>query len=248
MGTGSSGFRAWAQPADSLSESAGNSQPGPQYAKAACETGSDGSNARAQNGTGSEGSIAEQRGSGGFDPTSSFINQGTGNLASAQMGITSGTGSTGSIAGQEGDNSGFVYESGRVPSMPARGHMANTTGLTGEFSGSGLRTPSVTQTPLSTHLSGAGGLSSDPGGLPKADGSPSDPLTQDWGSDSINLCSLAFWEKEPLFPPFSFRKNSFYFNKTPFLSNWTNSQTPCINGVSRDPPCAQNFLKNPFSR
>jgi hypothetical protein len=50
-------------------------------------------------------------------------------LASALTGITSRTGITGSIAGQEGDDSRFVYESGRIPSMPARGHMANTTGL-----------------------------------------------------------------------------------------------------------------------
>ena len=149
---------------DSLSESTGNSQPGPQLPMASCGTGVECSIAGANIGTGFEGSIAEQRGSGGFDPTSPFTNTGNDNLASAPTGIIFGTGSSGSIAGQEGDNSGFVYESGRVPSMPARGHVANTTGLIGEFSGSGLRTPSAGQTPLSTHLSGAGGLSSESGG------------------------------------------------------------------------------------
>ena len=120
--------------------------------------------------------------------------------------------------------------------MPTRGYMADTTLLAAEFSGSGLRTPSVAQTPLSTHLSGAGGLSSDPGGLPKADGSPSDPLTQDWGSDSIHLCSLAFWEKEPLFPPFSFHKNPFSFHKSPFSfeletpQNSSRDQNPAVAG------------------
>ncbi len=128
---------------------------------------------------------ATQRESGGFDPTFSFSKKGTGssgsnagaiygtgNVAPALSGFTSGTGNSGSIAGQESDNSGFVYESGRVLSMPTRGHLAHTTSLTGEFSGSDLGTPSVVQTPLSTLLSGAGNLFSEAGGLPKADGSP----------------------------------------------------------------------------
>jgi hypothetical protein len=171
-GTGFSGFSAWAQPVDSLSESTGNSQPGPQTPKARCGTGIEGSNAR-----------AAQRESSGFDPTFSFTKSGTGsngsiagpsygsgNLTTALLGIIPGTGSSGSFAGQESDNSGFVYESGRVLSMPTRGHLANAAALTGEFSGSGLGTPSVVLAPLSTHLSGAGFLSSETGSLPKADG------------------------------------------------------------------------------
>ena len=117
---------------DSLSESTGNSQPGPQMPKACCGTGIEGSIAR-----------AAQRESSGFDPTFSFTKSGTGsngsiagpsygngNLTTALLGIIPGTGSSGSIAGQESDNSGFVYESGRVLSMPTRGHLANAAALT----------------------------------------------------------------------------------------------------------------------
>jgi hypothetical protein len=142
-------------------------------------------------GTGFEGSNAwaAQRESDGFDPNFSFTtsgtgsngsiaesNYGSGNLTTALPGTIPGTRSSGSIAGQESDNSGFVYESGH--SMPTRGHLANAATLTGEFSGSGLGTPSLIQTPLYTHLSGAAFLSSVTGSLPKADGPPADPLTQ----------------------------------------------------------------------
>ncbi len=67
-------------------------------------------------------------------PTSRFTNSGHGNLASAPTGITSGTGSIEYIAGRESDNFIFVYESGRVLSMPTLGYMADATLLIGEFS------------------------------------------------------------------------------------------------------------------
>ncbi len=142
---------------DSLSDSTGNSQPGPPQPEACNGTGYEGFNAG-----------AVQRSS-GFDPTFSFTKSGTGsngsiagpncgsgNLTTALSGFIPGTGKSGSIAGQESDNSGFVYEFGRVLSMPTRGHLTNAASLTGEFSSSGLGTPSVVQIPLSTHLSGAG--------------------------------------------------------------------------------------------
>ncbi len=165
LGTGFSGSRAWAQPVDSLSESTGNSQPGPPLPEARYGIGYEGSN-----------TWAVQRESSGFDPTFSFTKRGTGsdgsiagpncgsgNLTTAPSGTIPGTGSSGSIAGQESDSSGFVKESGRVLSMPTRGHMAIATSLTGEFSGSGLGTPSVVQIPMSTHFSGAEFLFSDAG-------------------------------------------------------------------------------------
>ncbi len=115
---------------DSFSESTGDSQPGPPLPEAGFGTGYEGSNA-----------WAVQRESSGFDHTFSFIKTGTGyngsnagpncvsgNLTSALSGLISGTGSSGSIAGQESDNSGFVYESLRVLSMPARGHLAYAVG------------------------------------------------------------------------------------------------------------------------
>ncbi len=180
FGTGFSGSSAWAQPVDPLSESTGNIQPGQPMPEARCGTGFEGSNA-----------WAVQRESGGFDPTFSFTisgtgsygsiagpNCGSGNLTTALSGFFPGTGSSRSIAGQESENSGFVYEFGRVLSIPMRGHMANAASLTGDFSVSGLGTPSVVQTPLSNHFSGAGFLSSETGSLLKADGPPTDPQTQ----------------------------------------------------------------------
>ncbi len=50
FGTGFSGSSAWAQPVDSLGESTGNSQPGPQQPKARYGTGYKGSNAWAAKG------------------------------------------------------------------------------------------------------------------------------------------------------------------------------------------------------
>jgi hypothetical protein len=58
-------------------------------------------------------------------------NLGSGSMTAALSGFIPGTGNSGSIAGQESDNSGFVYESGRVLSMPTRGHVANAASLTG---------------------------------------------------------------------------------------------------------------------
>jgi hypothetical protein len=71
FGTGYSGSSAWAQPVDSLSESTGNSQPGPPLPEARCGTGYEGSNA-----------WAVQRESSGFDPTFSFTKTGTGSNGS----------------------------------------------------------------------------------------------------------------------------------------------------------------------
>ena len=239
-GTGFSGFSAWAQPVDSLSESTGNSQPGPQMPKARCGTGIEGSNAR-----------AAQRESSGFDPTFSFTksgtgsegsiagpNYGSGNLTTALLGTIPGTGSSGSIAGQESDNSGFVYESGRVLSMPTRGHLANAAALTGEFSGSGLGTPSVILAPLSTHLSGAGFLFSATGSLPKADGPPTDPLTQGQRGLPESLCCLFSWEKEPLFPPFSFGQKPFSFSFENTQKSSRNGNLS-VSGGKQNPPIAR---------
>jgi hypothetical protein len=123
FGTGFIGSSAWAQPVDSLSEAAWNSQPGPSRPDARCGTGYEGSNA-----------WAVQWESSGYDPTFCFTTTGTGsngsiagpncgsgNLIPALSGTVLGTGSSNSIAGQECDNSGFVYESGRVLSMPTLG-------------------------------------------------------------------------------------------------------------------------------
>ncbi len=95
--------------------------------------------------------------------------------------------------------------------MPARGHLAYAASLTGEFSGASLGTPSVVQTPLSTLLSGAGGLFSEAGSLPKADGPPTDPLTQRQCQLPESVCCLFTWEKETLFPHFSFGKKTLFF-------------------------------------
>ncbi len=184
----------------------------PPLPEASCGTGYESSNA-----------WAVQRESSGFDPTLSFTNTGTGsegsiagpycgsgNLIPALSGIISGADSSISIAGQESDNSAFVYESGRVFSMPARGHLAYAASLTGEFSGSGLGTTSVAQTPLFNHLSGAGVLFSEAGRLPKADGPPTDPLTQGQSQLPKSLCCLYTWEEEH-FPPFFFWTKTLLF-------------------------------------
>jgi hypothetical protein len=92
--------------------------------------------------------------------------------------------------------------------MPARGHLANATSLTGEFSGSGLRTPSVAQTPLSTLFSGAGSLFSE------AWGSPSDLMTQDRERHNESLCSFLSGKKNLYFPLFLLAENPFL----PFIS------------------------------
>ncbi len=69
-GTGFSGSSAWAQPVDSLSESTGNSQPGPPMPGARCGTGFEGSNA-----------CAIQREGSGFDPTSPLPKMGLAPIA-----------------------------------------------------------------------------------------------------------------------------------------------------------------------
>ncbi len=95
--------------------------------------------------------------------------------------------------------------------MPTRGDMVNAASLTENFSGSDLVTPSVVQTPLSTHFSGAGFLSSETGSLPKADGPPTDPLTQGQSGVPESLRCLFTWESEPLFPLFFWTKTFFFF-------------------------------------
>jgi hypothetical protein len=96
----------------------------------------------------------------------------------------------------------------------------------------------VVQTPLSTHLSGAG-FFSDPGSLPKADDPPTDPLTQGHNGFPESLFCLFTWEKEPLFPPFSFGQKpfSFSFESTQKSSRNGNSS---VAGGKQNPTIARN--------
>ncbi len=90
--------------------------------------------------------------------------------------------------------------------------MANAASLTGEFSGSGLGTPSVFLAPLSIHLSGAGFISSETGNLPKADGPPTDPLTQRQSGIPESLCCFLLGKRNLYSPSFTFGQKPFSFS------------------------------------
>ncbi len=84
------------------------------------------------------------------------------------------------------------------------------------------------------------GFFSETGSLPKADGPPTDPLTQGQSVLPESLCCLFTWEKEPLFPPFSFgpKPFSFSFESTQKSSRYGNRS---VAGGKLTPPIARKI-------
>ncbi len=96
----------------------------------------------------------------------------------------------------------------------------------------------MVQIPLSTQLSGSGFLFSDAVSLSKADDPPTVPLTQGQSGVPESLCCLFTWDKEPLFPPFSFGQKpfSFSFESTQKSSRYENLS---VSGGEQNPPIAR---------